>query len=93
MVRLTPNAALDARQELVAASDGAPPAGDRSQGPTPVPGAAHAALGGYPDKALNLRKSDVMIVSGETARSKRLEIAQDSTALVQRLTALMAEAG
>lgn len=34
-----------------------------------------------------------MIVSGETARSKRLEIAQDSTALVQQLTALMAEAG
>ena len=92
MVRLTPNAAFDGLQGLVADSDGRPLLAIRLKA-RPVEGAANTALVGYLAKVLNLRKSDVVIVSGETARIKGLNITRDRAALAQRLTALMAGAG
>lgn len=52
----------------------------------PVDGAANWALVAFLADALRLRKSDVMIRSGETARLKILHLSGDSAVIVTRLS-------
>ncbi len=52
----------------------------------PVDGAANRALVAFLADALRLRKSDVMIRSGETARLKILHLSGDSAVIVARLS-------
>lgn len=55
----------------------------------PAEGAANLALVDLLSAALGIRRRDVTIVSGETARTKRLHIAGDKAALVARLEAVV----
>ncbi|PZO89844.1 MAG: hypothetical protein DI623_08850 [Sphingomonas sanxanigenens] len=87
-LRLTPRASADRIDGIGADSDGRPLLLLRLKAP-PVEGAANAALIAYLAKALGVRKADVAIVAGETGRTKRLRIAGDAQAVVDRLAALV----
>jgi uncharacterized protein YggU (UPF0235/DUF167 family) len=52
----------------------------------PVKGAANAALVAYIASTLNLRKSEVRIISGLTARLKLVELSGDGELIAARLT-------
>ncbi len=56
----------------------------------PVEGAANKAIVRWLADMLGVRKSDITIVSGETARHKQVEIAGDAAELEKRLAALLA---
>jgi uncharacterized protein len=58
----------------------------------PVEGAANPALIAFLAEALRLRKSDIAIVAGESARVKRLDIAGDPAVLGERVSAWIAGA-
>jgi uncharacterized protein (TIGR00251 family) len=51
----------------------------------PVDGAANKALIAFLADALDLRKSDIVIRSGETSRLKVLHLGGDTTAIIARL--------
>ena len=55
-----------------------------------VEGAANAALIAFLAKALRLRASDVSLIAGHTARSKRLLLSGDGEDLAKRLDTLIA---
>ena len=85
LVRLTPRAARNGFDGLVRESDGRPVLRFRVTA-RPIKGAANAALVAYIANALNLRKSDVRIISGQTARLKLLELSGDADLIVAQLT-------
>ncbi|HYY29489.1 MAG TPA: DUF167 domain-containing protein [Chthoniobacterales bacterium] len=85
LVRLTPRAARNSFDGLVRESDGRPVLRFRVTAP-PVKGAANAALVAYVSNALDLRKSEVRIISGQTARLKLLELSGDADLIAARLT-------
>lgn len=58
----------------------------------PVDGAANAALVALVARSFGVAKRDVTILSGETGRLKRLEIAGDPTALAERAASLYGSA-
>lgn len=55
----------------------------------PVEGAANLALIGMRATALKLRKRDITVQSGETARNKQVHIVGESTALAARLESML----
>ncbi|MDM7956707.1 MAG: DUF167 family protein [Blastomonas sp.] len=55
----------------------------------PAEGAANAALIDLLAAALAVRKRDVAVQSGETARNKQVHVAGDARALGERLSALL----
>ncbi|MBY0256921.1 DUF167 domain-containing protein [Methylobacterium sp.] len=85
-LRLTPRANRDGLDGLVADAEGRVALQVRVAAP-PVEGAANAALIAYLAKALKLRRSDVRIVSGETARLKIVVLSGEGPALAARLAA------
>ncbi len=91
VVRLTPRASRTGRDGIVTSADGKPMLQIRVAAP-PVEGAANAALIGFLAAALELRKSDITIASGETARVKRLDILGDPAEIAARITTWVAEA-
>lgn len=87
-VRLTPRGGRDGIGGIVLDSEGRAALQVRVAAP-PVEGAANAALAAMLAKALGVPRSAVTILSGETARLKRLRIAGDAAALAARLDALL----
>ena len=84
-VRLTPRAGRNALGGVIRGADGRPTLQVRLAAP-PVEGAANKALIAFLAEALGLRKADVTIRSGETARLKLLHLSGDSAAIMARLT-------
>jgi uncharacterized protein (TIGR00251 family) len=72
-IRLTPRGGRDAADGWARDADGRAYLKVRVSAP-PVEGEANAALIAFLAKALKLPKSSVRVVSGETARLKRVEI-------------------
>ncbi len=89
-LRLTPKAGRDRIDGLVAHTEGQLRLQIRLAAP-PVEGAANRALIAFLANALNLRKADVTIRSGETARRKRVHLAGDAGVIAQRLAGLIAD--
>ncbi len=89
-VRLTPRASRNGLDGVVAGADGRVVLQVRLVAP-PVEGAANKALVAYLAEALRLRKSDIRIASGETARQKLLVLAGDAAAIIARLEAWIGE--
>ena len=87
-VRVTPRGGREAFGGLVADADGRPALAVRLAAP-PVDGAANAALVTFLAARLALRRSDVTILSGETARLKLVHLAGDGAAIAARLEALL----
>ena len=87
-IRLTPRANKTAFGGLVADADGRALLQVRISA-APVEGAANAALIAFLASSLGLRKSDIVILSGETSRVKLLHLAGDVVALEARLSALI----
>ena len=85
-VRLTPRASRDGIDAVVRDAEGRPALQLRLSAP-PVEGAANKALVAFVAKSLGLRKADVEIVSGETARQKLLQLSGDAEATLARLEA------
>ncbi|KAB7785625.1 DUF167 domain-containing protein [Methylorubrum populi] len=85
-VRLTPRAGRTGLDGVRTEPDGRPILCLRVAAP-PVEGAANAALTTFVAKSLGLRKSEVTLVSGETARTKRLHLSGDPQVLAARATA------
>ena len=83
-IRLTPRAARSGLDGLVAGADGRMSVQLRVAAP-PVEGAANAALIAYLAKALDMRRSEIRIVSGETARQKMVALAGDPVVLSGRI--------
>jgi uncharacterized protein (TIGR00251 family) len=83
-LRLTPRASRDRLDGLVADAEGRVALQVRVAAPR-VEGAANAALIAYLAKTLKLRRSEIRIVSGETARLKIVALSGDGPALVTRL--------
>jgi uncharacterized protein (TIGR00251 family) len=90
-VRLTPRAARSGLDGLVAGADGRVALQLRVAAP-PVEGAANAALVAYLADALDLRRRDIRIVSGETARQKMVALTDDPADLSGRLDRWIADA-
>ena len=85
-VRLTPRAARDGLDGVMAGVDGRLVMRVRLTAP-PVEGAANAALIVFLADALHLHKKDVIIRSGQKGRLKIVELAGDSAALLVKLAA------
>jgi uncharacterized protein len=83
-VRLTPRADRNRVDGVRQDAEGRPVLHLRLAAP-PVEGAANRALVAWLADALGLRKADITIRSGETARSKVLHLAGDAGALAARL--------
>jgi uncharacterized protein (TIGR00251 family) len=83
-VRLVPRASRNGVDGLITGTDGKPALQIRLAAP-PVDGAANKALIAFIADELKLRKADVTLRSGETARLKILHLAGDSTAIMARL--------
>ena len=90
-VRLTPRASRTGLDGVVTGADGRGAVQLRVAAP-PVEGAANAALIAYLAEALDLRRRDIRIVSGETARQKMVTLAGDSADLSARIVAWVAGA-
>lgn len=87
VVRVTPSAASDRIDGVEVRTDGAAVLSLRVRA-APERGRANAAVAALLCKALGVPKSAVVVVTGETARLKILDIAGDRDALVARLAAL-----
>src|SRR6478735_3265031 len=85
-VRLTPRASRSGLDGIFTGPDGKPMLQIRVAAP-PVDGAANAALIALLSDALDVRKADITIVLGETARVKRLEILGDPADIAARIEA------
>jgi uncharacterized protein (TIGR00251 family) len=83
-VRLTPRASRNEVVGVVVGTDGRSALQLRLAAP-PVDGAANKALIAFLADALDLRKSDIAIRSGETSRLKVLHLGGDTTAIIARL--------
>jgi uncharacterized protein (TIGR00251 family) len=83
-VRLTPRASRTGLDGLVEGADGRVWVQMRVAAP-PVEGAANTALIAALAEALDLRRSDIRIVTGDTARQKILVLSGDPAALASRL--------
>ncbi|MBB3973188.1 DUF167 family protein [Hansschlegelia beijingensis] len=82
-VRVTPRASRETAGAVAVDADGCAFVPVRLTAP-PVEGAANAALAAFLARALRLRKSEVVIASGETSRQKTVEFPADS-ATTERL--------
>lgn len=91
MVKTTPNASRNTISGVIADSAGRPLLAVRMAAPA-VEGVANAAVVAFLAKQLDVRRSDIMIVSGETARIKRLAIRGDGPAILTKLQELIARA-
>lgn len=91
-VRLTPRARRAGLDGVTCGADGRPALQVRLAAP-PVEGAANKALIAFLAEGLGLRKADVTIRSGETARMKILLLAGDTDRLVTRLEEWIARGG
>lgn len=83
-VRLTPRAARNGIDGIVADADSKPLLKIRLTAP-PVDGEANAALIAFLSKTLSLKKADIVIHAGATSRTKILLLAGDAASLVQAL--------
>jgi uncharacterized protein (TIGR00251 family) len=83
-VRLTPKGGRDAIDGTETLSDGSPVLKVRVRAP-PSEGEANAALGRVLAKALAVPPRDVEIISGHSARIKRVRISGDAAALITAL--------
>ncbi|HJE23405.1 MAG TPA: DUF167 family protein [Methylorubrum populi] len=83
-VRLTPRASRTALDGVRTDADGRPVLCLRVAAP-PVEGAANAALTAFVAKSLKLRKAEVVLVSGETSRTKRLHLSGNAGDLAARV--------
>ncbi|MCJ2082294.1 DUF167 domain-containing protein [Methylobacterium sp. J-090] len=90
-VRLTPRAGRKGLDGLVAGADGRIALQLRVAAP-PVEGAANTALVAYLAEILDLRRGDIRIVSGQTARHKMVALAGDPAVLADRLAKWIAGA-
>ena len=88
VVRLTPRAAHNRVDGVNRGADGRAALQLRLAA-APVEGAANKALIDFLAERLGLRKADVTIRSGETARLKILHLAGDSPSLLARLDGLV----
>ena len=86
-VRLTPRGGRDAVDGWSNAANGSTHLKARVSA-VPEDGKANAALVALVAKTLDVAKSSVSIVSGQTARLKRLEVRGDAAKLRERLLAL-----
>ena len=86
-VRLTPRGGRDALDGVRLDANGRPVLQIRLAAP-PVEGAANEALIAFLAELLDLRKKDVVIRSGHTARTKIVELRGVSDALLARLAQL-----
>jgi uncharacterized protein (TIGR00251 family) len=84
-VRITPRAGRDRIDGVAIGADGQPSLHVRLTA-APVDGAANQALIAFLAASLKMRKSDVTIRSGATARNKILHLAGDPAGIVARLT-------
>ncbi len=91
-VRLTPRASRNGLDGIRHGADGRAALQLRLVAP-PVEGAANKALVAYLADGLDLRKSDIRIRSGETARLKIVFIAGDAESLMARLADWVARGG
>jgi len=87
-IRLTPRGGRDALGGTRADGAGRNHLLARVSSP-PVDGAANMVLIKLLAKTLGIAKSDVTLISGETARIKTLDLYGDPAALEQKLTALI----
>jgi uncharacterized protein len=85
LVRLTPRANRNGFDRVVREPDGRLALRIRVTAP-PVKGAANSALVAYVANALNLRKSEVRLISGHTARLKVVELSGEADLIAARLT-------
>jgi uncharacterized protein (TIGR00251 family) len=85
-VRLTPRAGRNGFDGVVVGSGGRP-ALQVKVAAAPVRGAANAALIAFLAEALKLPKSQIRIVSGETARLKLVDLCGDTDTIAGRLAA------
>lgn len=83
-VRLTPRGSRDAIDGVETGADGRPALHIRLTAP-PVEGAANAALIDFLADALDLRKRDIVIRSGEKSRLKVVHVSGDPDDLAARL--------
>ncbi|PTQ11705.1 hypothetical protein CLG96_09425 [Sphingomonas oleivorans] len=88
-LRLTPRAGRNGLDGVMAGADGRPALHVRLAAP-PVDGAANKALIAFLAEALGMRKGDISILSGETARMKLVRLAGDGDRIAARLTAWIA---
>ncbi|OYU47300.1 MAG: hypothetical protein CFE31_17410 [Rhizobiales bacterium PAR1] len=88
-VRLTPKGGRDGFDGAATGADGKVVLHARVRA-VPEDGAANAALIALLAKALKLRKSDIDLVSGATARQKSLRLAGDPREISARLAVLCA---
>jgi uncharacterized protein YggU (UPF0235/DUF167 family) len=86
-VRLSPRGSRDAAEGCGMGADGKPFLRIRLAAP-PVDGAANMALIAFLAERLDLRKADISIRSGQTARLKVLHLSGDGAALMAKLAAL-----
>jgi uncharacterized protein len=91
-VRLTPKGGRDGFDGMVTGADGKVVLQARVRA-VPEDGAANAALIALVAKTLKLRKADIALVSGATARQKSLRLSGDPATLSSRLAALCAVLG
>jgi uncharacterized protein len=85
---LTPRADRNASAGIMRGADGRTALHVRLAAP-PVEGAANKALIAFLADRVGLRKADITIRSGETARLKRLHLAGDAAAIMARLATLL----
>lgn len=86
-VRVSPRASRDAVEGVTADADSKPLLKIRLTAP-PVDGEANAALIAFLARALGLKKAQIAIQSGETGRTKILQLTGDAADLVARLARL-----
>ena len=87
-VRLTPRSSRNGIDGIVRDADDRPLLAIRLNAP-PVDGAANKALIAFLADALKLRKADIVIRSGETGRTKMLQLTGDGPAIAARIAALL----
>jgi uncharacterized protein len=87
-VRLTPRAAHNRIDGVSVGADGRAVLAIRLTAP-PVEGAANAALVEFLAEALDLRKTDVSIRSGQKSRLKLVDLKGESAVLATKLAALL----